>query len=226
MLDLHCHIIPGVDDGARDLDEARAMLDCANALGVTHIVATPHVKRADADFEAIAAGMKKIRPHAQELGITLLQGYEFNIQALEQGDFSLARRCCIEGTEVLLTEFPFDDWPANWKDIVYALQAQGLTLVIAHPERYLPLQRRADVLQRLIDMNCLFQVNASAFRKRFGPKREVLRRLRGADRLHFIASDAHGPEDYALLEKAYCRIGKGKSTPQFLEWERFKTLWR
>lgn len=96
------------------------------------------------------------------MGIEMRLGYECNLSALRVDDLAAARRFCIEKTNVLLVEFPFDNWPGTWREILYGLQAEGMRLVLAHPERYRPLQRDPHMLDSLAEMGVRLQVNAAS----------------------------------------------------------------
>lgn len=218
MIDIHCHILPGVDDGARTIEEAQQMLHTAASCGVTDMVATPHVRQPDLDLTPIEESYQKLAPIARAAGVGLLQGYECNISALHPSHLEVAKRYCIQGTSMLLLEFPFDLWPPNWREIVYCLQALGLKVIVAHPERYLPIQRDPSLLGELMDLQCYFQINVSSLKKT-GPRRNIVKKLKAEAAIHFVASDAHRVADYLPLVKAQKkleRIWRYQTTSQFL----------
>lgn len=205
MLDIHCHILPGIDHGARDMAEARRMLEAAAAQGVKHIVATPHVYDERFDRAAAKRAYEALRPHAQRLNIRLTLGYEFNISALNLKNPARARDFRIEGSNRLLLEMPFDIWPPNWRMLIGELQRMGLEIILAHPERYEPLQDKLSRVHDLAEMGVLFQVDVPQALKPFSKQRRVLRELMKLDALDYAASDAHCAEDYARFGRS---IGK------------------
>ena len=207
MQDIHAHILPGVDHGAQDLNESLAMLDAAKAQGIGRIIATPHVYRADYDRSIAQKAKEILLPHAQQRGIELQLGYEFNIRALDQTAVEKAAQFCTEGTKTLLLEMPFDIWPIDWREKIYALQAYGMEIVLAHPERYEPVQRDLNLLERLAELDVLFQVDVPQSLKLFTKQRRVLKRLCEMHCLHFAASDAHTAQDYAAFAGSVRKLG-------------------
>ena len=208
MQDIHAHILPGVDHGAQDLAQAIAMLDAAAAQGIDRITATPHVYRADYDCVPAQRAWQLLQPYAQARGIELALGYEFNIRALDQRKIEQAARFCTVGTRTLLLEMPFDIWPIDWREKIYALQAHGLEIVLAHPERYEPVQRDLRLLDRLAELDVLFQVDVPQCLRAFSAQRRVFKRLCDMDCLHYAASDAHTEADYAAFAKSLRRLEK------------------
>ena len=196
MVDLHSHILPGLDHGAQNLAQSCAMLRAAAEQGVTTLVATPHVYRADFDRTAAQQKREQLAPYAQQLGVRLLLGYEFNLSALDVERPQAAEACCMENTRRLLVEFPFGAWPQEWKRRIYDLQAHGMELVIAHPERYAQIQQDLKILEWLSQMDCRFQVNAPGALWRVERRGRVIGRLMAMGRMDYVASDAHDERDY------------------------------
>lgn len=206
MLDIHCHILPGVDHGARDLTQARRMLDAAAAQGVTQIVATPHVYDENFDRSVAIRACEALRPYAQRLNIELMLGYEYNVSALNLKRIERAREFCIEGSSRLLLEMPFQIWPPNWRMLIGELQQMGLEIILAHPERYEPLQGKLSRLHDLADMDVLFQVDVPQSLKPFSKQHRVLRELMKMDMVDYAASDAHCAEDYAQFGRSISKL--------------------
>lgn len=201
MTDIHSHILFGVDDGSKNIDESVSMLAAAFSAGITKIIATPHIRSADTDISVIRKNYSELIPYAKERGIDLRLGFECNTTAIDPNKFEEAKRFCFDGTSILLLEFPFENWPPYWDRIVYGLQAAGLIIIIAHPERYFPVQRDHSILDAMADMGCFFQVNAGSINKKYGEKRKTVRYIERMDKLDFIASDAHEPIDYEIYAK-------------------------
>lgn len=206
MLDIHSHILPGVDHGARDLKQAHGMLAAAAAQGIDRIVATPHVYHSDFDRSVAQHAHAALKPYAESLHIDLKLGYEFNTRAIDFDHMERANDFCIEGSNKLLLEFPFEHWPRDWKSIVYDLQANGLEIIIAHPERYIPIQQNMNILDKLADLDCLFQVDVPQSLHLFSKQNRVLKRLIQMGRLHYAASDAHAEADYEKFAKSIKRL--------------------
>jgi len=204
MLDFHCHLIPGVDDGAKTPEISEKMIIAAKSIGIDAIVCTPHVKKRGQGTRDQEEAFEILKPIAYKHGIELFRGTECNLSAIEPDNVADAARYCIEGTKTLLLEMPYDVWPPNWIDIIRKLVVKDISVVIAHPERYAPLERSPGAFETLDSLYCTFQVNAAGIRKNlFGIKSGIVRELLSRRLISYIASDAHRPEDYDPFVKAY-----------------------
>lgn len=198
MIDLHSHILPGVDDGVATLVEARELARAALADGATAIAATPHVRE---DFptsaERMEEGVAALRRDFDEQGIELdvLTGGEVSLGLLAKLDRDELRRFSLAGSErYVLVEFPYSDWPLGLETALHDLGAEGLTAVLAHPERNRAVQAQPERLERVIGAGALVQVTASSVDGRGGPAaRAATRRLLELGFVHVLASDAHSP---------------------------------
>ena len=208
MQDIHSHIIYGVDDGASNFQESVAMLNAAKQIGIDRIYATPHIKSKKVDTRAIYEHFAQLHDDAKTIGIDLRLGFEYNIGAIDYETFAVAKEYALGGVDIILLEMPFGQWPSYWKQTIYDLQALGLRIIIAHPERYYPIQKNLGILNELADMGCIFQCNASSIVSFKLGRSKVVRRLIKMNRLDMIASDAHSVHEYALLEKAFKRMKK------------------
>lgn len=216
MTDFHCHLLYGVDDGARTPQESMDMLQRAAQEGVTTLIATPHARHPDMDTRPVRDAFRELQPFAKDMGILLRLGFECNLSALQVQDLGSARRFCIEKTNVLLLEFPEDNWPGTWREILYDLQAEGMRLVLAHPERCRPIQRDARVLTTLTEMGVHLQVNVSSLRGYFGPRHALARRIARLGRIGAIGSDAHCAQDYEGFRGIARRLPASALNPAFL----------
>lgn len=199
MIDLHSHILPGLDDGARTIEDARTLARLAAAEGVGAIAATPHVR---ADYptrpEEMEERVAELRRDFGEHGIpvAVLHGGEIALDALpglepdELRRFTLAQN----GSYVLL-EFPYRGWPLELEQRVFELRAAGLTPLLAHPERNADVQRRPERLAEAVNVGALVQVTAASLDGRLGrSSREAAQRLLDLRLAHVLASDAHTPD--------------------------------
>jgi protein-tyrosine phosphatase len=211
MVDIHSHILPGLDDGARTLEEAVEMLRVAYENGTTDIVATPHsnlefafrpdvVKQKIAELEAAAP----VRPR-------LHRGCDFHLSFDNiQDAFANPSKYTINNRSYLLVEFS-DLLIAKAIDEVFArMIAAGMIPVITHPERNMLLMRRVDDMKSWVDRGCLIQVTALSFLGRFGSEaRDAARELMKRGLVHVVASDAHDPEDRSpRLTEARLHVAK------------------
>ncbi len=201
MRDLHCHILPGVDDGARDLEMSLAMVDAARAVGVTRIVCTPHARSPYFDYEAMVGAFIQLREHTD---MPLTMGFEVAHRKLAQlGVREWADRLAFQGTGEFLLELDpgctaadFDDYERT----IYELQGMGYVVIVAHPERYRAIQRDVSLAERLVEMGCKLQASADFVAGgRLGRERRPARRLFKRRLYSYVASDAHRPEHYRYL---------------------------
>lgn len=195
MIDIHCHILPGVDDGATDLAEASAMAKAAAADGIAEIVATPHWT----ERERLAA--PEWRSRFAELG-SELESLHLPIRIhlgaelpLEPDLPSLAARGTLPtlaGGPYVLVEPPFTMLPGYVEQILFELQALGLRPIVAHPERCATLQMGLRRLFVLVGRGVLVQLNAGSLTGHYGGRAQsVARELLRQGLAHVIASDGH-----------------------------------
>ncbi len=216
MIDLHSHILPGVDDGAATMHDAVAMLEIAESDGTEIMVATPHVPLPQGDPllpEEILRRVLDLNAVARDHGIPLevMAGSEIRcepsiVEALQQGEL-----LSLNGSPYVLLELPlFGDWPVHVRSTIYDLQLAGYMPVLAHVERYPAVQRDPNLLADLIATGVLLQVNASSIVPgREGQETAAARRLLDARMVHLIASDAHSPKSRApRLHAAFNRVAE------------------
>jgi protein-tyrosine phosphatase len=193
MVDVHCHILPGLDDGARDIQESLAMAQAAIEDGVTHLVATPHSSN---EYRFDYTRVRQLREQLQRLvgdRLVLATGCDFhinleNLDALKQE----APRFCVNQRSYLLVEFSEFSIPPTMNHTLHDMQLMGLRPVITHPERNAILQAQPGRLAAWVQIGCFVQVTASSLTGAFGEQsREDAMRWIGEGLVHIVASDAH-----------------------------------
>ena len=224
MVDLHCHILSGMDDGARSFEESLAMAEMAIADGITHLVATPH---ASPEFRFDYA---KVRREAERLQaalgnkLTLATGCDFhlspeNISALKKTRSPF----CIHQKDYLLVEFNEFAIPPAMDHKLYEIQLAGLRPIITHPERNAILRAQPERLEKWVRNGCYAQVTGGSLTGAFGSNIETASLEWIAQGLvHFIASDAHNTTSrphkllaaYRVVEKQF---GNGKAEALFVD---------
>jgi len=202
VIDVHSHILPGIDDGARDLEEALEMARLAVADGIRVMVATPHLfKDKTGDLEAInekrtiLEHLERFRDRlaAEDIVLEVLPGCDFPLSAKALSLLEEDRALTVnDGNRYLLLELPHFAIPPSLEDICFRLQSQGLTPIITHPERHPLLLERPDRLGRLVDQGCLAQLTACSLTGGFGRQiAKASRQLVKQGYIHLLASDAH-----------------------------------
>jgi len=197
VVDLHSHVLPGIDDGPADSVASVALADAAAAAGVRVMVATPHVRP---DYPEVR--VEEIRARAAEfdaivtgygIPLRILPGAELSQQALPELDDDALRAAALGGNDRdLLLETPWEPFGLDFEDAVDDLLARGFRVTLAHPERSPTLQADPARLGRLVEQGALVQVTASSL---LGGRRSAARRvgLLAIERswATVLASDAH-----------------------------------
>ncbi len=193
MVDIHFHLLPGLDDGPETLDLALEMLEMAVGEGTTHIVATPH---ANARYpflpDVVAERLAEMRQHAGDR-VKIVSGCDFHLSFENLQDLRSHRdRYTIDGKGYLLVEFADYSIPPAIEQTFHELQLAGITPIVTHPERNRLLCQHTDWLDKWASHGCPLQITAGSLLGRFGEKaREIAERWLSADRIHILASDAH-----------------------------------
>ncbi len=212
MIDVHTHILPGIDDGAGDLEESLLMLADAYEKGTTLLYATPHLK-VYTDEELSSAVEKRneaynsVIEEAEKRGLLIPEiklGFEVYMDK-DMTFFENFKDACLMDTDLMLCEMPFSHWDSFALGRLYSLKEQGITPVIAHVERYLPFSEN---IRKLLSMEGLvFQVNAEGFLSRRESK--FIKKLMDDNFLVLAGSDMHGiHERNNKLKEAYIKATK------------------
>lgn len=194
MIDFHTHILPGIDDGAKTVEDSIKMLKRSYEKGVRLTVLTPHfypkgqasldafLKKRAAAFENLKAAMEG------ETDIPEVRlGCEVNIST-DISEYDGIEQLAIEGTDYILLEIPHDTGiTEDLCDRIYNVKYKNMTPIMAHIDRYLPIPKK--FLKDLSDLNLLYQVNADAF-SHFGIKKEIAK-LFTQGFVHVLGSDMH-----------------------------------
>ncbi len=193
MIDIHCHPLPEVDDGAKTFEEAVAMCQMAAADGITHMVATPHCNYHYAFSPEINESKRAELQKAVGESPKLLLGCDFhlsyeNIRRLIENRTPFT----INRTHYVLVEFGDQFIPDQIDRVFYEIECAGLTPILTHPERHPIFQDKPELLYRWVTRGCLCQVTAQSYTGHFrrGPQR-LSEMWLAQNLIHFFASDAH-----------------------------------
>jgi len=213
MIDLHCHILPGLDDGPETWEESLEMARIAYEDGIRTIVATPHID--NGIYEAkkaqiidktceLSSLLRKENINIKILPGASIQVYEGLVEGLKSGELMTLN----DTGKYVLLEIPHECVP-DITDLVFRLQLAGIRPIIAHPERNLEIQESPSILEDLSQRGCLFQTTAASFLGTFGPRAKKCARdlLCEKDAMLFVATDAHSAHKRPpLLRAALKRI--------------------
>jgi protein-tyrosine phosphatase len=193
VIDIHSHILFGLDDGARTLEESTAMVRMAAAAGTTDIVATPHANNQYAyDPEIIERKLAELRLAAGD-AIRIHRGCDFHLTPENIADaIHWPAKYSIGGNGYLLVEFSDHMVPETAGEIFGSMLNAGLRPIITHPERNPLLQKKMELIEAWVERGCLVQVTAYSPLGRFGKTAKAAAdRLLASGLVHFLASDAH-----------------------------------
>ncbi len=203
MIDLHSHVLPGLDDGAQTLEESVEIARAAVADGIRVLAATPHVRddfpTEPGEMERAVAGLR-VELERQEVPLELRPGGEIALDRLDGLAVEELRRFGLGGNhEYLLVEFPYVGWPLDLPDRLFRLRVEGFTPVLAHPERNADVQFAPERLAPLVEAGTLVQLTAASIDGRVGRNaRGTALRLLELGLAHVVASDAHAPDLRAI----------------------------
>jgi protein-tyrosine phosphatase len=199
VIDLHSHILPGVDDGPATIEESLGIARRAAAEGVRVIAATPHVRD---DYPTDPGAMERLVAELrvaitrEQIPVEVRPGGEIAIDWLDRlSDDDLSRFGLGGSPRHVLIEFPYAGWPLSLHEWVFRLVTREITPVIAHPERNAEVQRNPEELRPLVDAGALVQITAASLDGRIGrSSQSAAVELIRSGLAHLLASDAHTPD--------------------------------
>lgn len=214
MIDIHSHILPSVDDGAKTLDDAIAMAKAAVAEGITTIIATPHHRNGtfDNDKQSIIQHVYALNEalRTNHIPLTVLPGQEVRIHGELIEHYHDGDILPLAETKYVLVELPSNHVPRYTEQLIFDMQLQGLVPIIAHPERNSELIENPNKLYDLVKKGALTQLTAASVAGKFGKNiKKFSLQMIEANLAHLIASDAHNTTTRAFhLREAYDVIQK------------------
>ncbi|ADF37986.1 tyrosine-protein phosphatase [Priestia megaterium] len=216
MVDLHCHILPKVDDGALDCNMSFEMAKKALSEGITIIIATPHHQNGRYLNEK-----KDILQYTQDLNrllekeqvpLTVLPGQETRLYGEILQDYQKGKILTLNDTnKYLFIEFPSSQVPRYTEKLLFKIQSQGLIPIIVHPERNSHLIEEPDLLYNFVNRGALAQVTAGSVTGYFGKKiKKFSHQLIESNLVHFVSSDAHNLENRSFHMREALEVMKSE----------------
>ena len=215
MFDLHSHILPGLDDGAKTIEESMKMLRVAAEDGIKGMAATPHGKdvREAGALGSVSEHVETLNRLAGEetLDIKIYVGMENHLTLDLPELVASGAGFPINGGPYILVELPFDSLPGFTDEVLNRLQEQGLTPLIAHPERQADIMRDPSIMGDLVGRGMLGQVTSTCILGRFGSEvRDTAEILLKKGWVHVISTDCHRPTGprAPMMAKSVVEAGK------------------
>ena len=220
MIDIHCHFLPGIDDGPATMEEAVELARIASNDGITLSILTPHIHpgRWENDRLIIGSALTAFRTALQTAGIALELGFAAEVRLtdlifkqLEAGRIPFLGK--LNTCDLLLLEFPHGHMIPGSEQLARWLIDRGICPVIAHPERNRAIMRDRDLLNPLLEAGCLLQITAGSLTGKFGSgAQQIALQLLDEDVVSFVASDAHNTKARPpILSEAYALVCERKS---------------
>lgn len=214
-IDLHCHYLPGIDDGVRTFDESWAVLRGLCGLGYQKVVATPHIRTAMFDNRrpGLEAAYAQLLERARSLGGGTTDLPETGLAAEHYLDdvfwrlFTEDQALPYPGGHAALVEFHYEMWPRGVEDRFFEMQLRGVRPVLAHPERYAALFRETDPLDPLLNVGCVALLDLMSLVGRYGQKpQRAAERMLEEGAYYAACTDTHRPSDVDLVAHAIERL--------------------
>lgn len=195
-IDMHCHILPGIDDGPKTIEQAIKMLELASKDGITHILATPHFhyRKGNATPERIRGTVEELQGAANAVGIPI-RVYPGNELYYTQELLELVKKeqvLTLADSDYVLLEFSIETEKRTIQNAVYEFRSAGFYPIIAHMERYSAFQKDPEFIENILEMGAYYQIDLGSFQGDAGWKMKRLsQRIMKEGMLHFVATDAH-----------------------------------
>ena len=222
MIDIHTHIIPGVDDGSQNMDETLEMLKIAEKNGISDMIMTPHYKqgRVGTPRKVIGEMIKEVerQAHLSGINVKLHPGTEIYYNSSLEEKLEDGWLACMNDTDYVLVEFsPFETFPylKNAIDDIFSL---GYRPILAHVERYRCMLGSVENVRTLSGMGCKIQVNAGSVAGDFGfSVKRFIKKLLKEELVDYIGTDAHNPDRRSPEMGKCAEIIKKTCAPEYAE---------
>ena len=214
MIDIHSHIIPNVDDGARSVEETFNILKEAQEAGFTDVILTSHflLNYYETNAQELIFWKEKLQEVLKKQGtkINLHSGMEIYITNQMEELLENKKILTLANSRYMLIELPLATNVKYFDYVVYYLEAKGIKPIIAHPERYKRVQKDPDIVEEYIEKGCLIQCNYGSIVNLYGREAEkTIKTLLKKNQVHFLGSDVHRENGtYLIILDAIKKIRK------------------
>ena len=214
MIDVHSHILPGIDDGARDFEHSIDILRELSSYGVTDVIATPHYISETEYVSTVLDNSKlldelKDRIETEKIGINLYLGNEIYIEKNISVLLDKNKITPLAKSKYLLIELPLNEEFPNYAEHFKSLMENGYEVLLAHPERYVIFQNDYDLLLELCEMGVKLQCNLGSVYGKYGKEAKILlKRLAKEKKIFVFGSDVHRPGGKRNLDLARKKLSR------------------
>jgi len=208
MIDIHSHIVFGVDDGPSTMEESIKMVSEAEKAGIKVIIATPHFQEHLFDDKRVMENFMELKQKAADYQVTLKIGSEIFINPFISNLIYTGRSMTLDNSKYVLIEMPFGSIPVYCYETIFKLKLNNIHPIIAHPERNRIFLKDFELFMEFLGRGCMIQVDAASIIGVYGNDvKNFTKRLIKLNMAHFVASDAHCANDYTnWYIKAYKKI--------------------
>lgn len=197
MIDIHCHVVHGVDDGPSSIQQSIRMVMEAEKLGIKKIIATPHFHEGIFGSKQVQSEFDDLKKRMDGCGIDLFLGHEVFLQPNIPELIQSGKHLTLGNSGYILLELPYDTIPIYAYDVIYKLHLENIMPIIAHPERNIPFVKNIHSFIHFIEKGCLIQIDAGSVVGAYGKKSKAFaKKILQLQLVDFVASDSHCAEDY------------------------------
>lgn len=210
MIDIHSHLIFGVDDGPSSIKESVRMILEAERLGVKAVIATPHFRDDPMHITKVIQNYNEIVDRTRNFDIKIYLGSEVFINSLLPLENTDKSHMVLNNSRYLLFELPLENYPIYANEILSGLHSERIIPIIAHPERNRYFAKNFTTFVKFLEAGCLVQIDAASIVGVYGSEaKEFTKKLVKYNLVHFVASDAHCSSDYIQwYQQAYNQVKK------------------
>lgn len=223
MRDLHCHLLYGVDDGSKSIEQTKELLSQAYESGITDIIFTPHYISNSRFVSNKQNNLNIIEPiikfAKEKYNINVFLGNEVFVTEEMYSLYKSGEVCTLNDSRYMLFEIPMSNKLNGLKSIIFDLTSNGIVPILAHPERYISYYKDIDFFYDLKNMGVLLQINYASLLGAYGSKaKKMAKKLLKLGLIDFVGSDIHTPRDdkYINAQKAMKALKKIVNEDDFI----------